>query len=341
MKLATLKDGSRDGRLAVVSRDLTRYTDASFLIPTLQAALDDWRRMSPHLAALAESLEIGAVPAARFHEHDALSPLPRAYQWADGSAYVNHVELVRKARKVELPASFWTDPLIYQGGSDAFLAPRDPILMADEAWGIDMEGEIAVIVDDVPAGAGVDEAREAIRLVMLANDVSLRNLMPQELGKGFGFYQSKPSSAFSPVAVTPDELGEAWDGGKLHLPLCVDLNGKPFGRANAGVDMVFDFPALIAHAARTRPLCAGSIIGSGTVSNRLDGGPGKSVAHGGVGYSCIAEIRVIETIATGAPVTPFMRFGDTVRIEMKDRAGHSIFGAIEQTVAQRGREANA
>jgi fumarylacetoacetate (FAA) hydrolase len=273
MKLATLKNGTRDGKLVLVSRDLTRFTDASFLAPTLQAALDDWRRIAPHLEALAESLEHGAVPTDRFHEHDAMSPLPRAYQWADGSAYVNHVELVRKARNAEMPDTFWTDPLMYQGGSDAFLGPRDPIVMADEAYGIDMEGEIAVIVDDVPMGASVDQAREAIRLVMLVNDVSLRGLIPAELGKGFGFFQSKPSSAFSPVAVTPDELGDAWDGGKLALPLMVDYNGKPFGRANAGIDMTFDFPTLIAHAAKTRPLCAGSIIGSGTVSNKLDGRP--------------------------------------------------------------------
>jgi fumarylacetoacetate (FAA) hydrolase len=332
MKLATLKNGTRDGKLVLVSRDLTRMTDATFLAPTLQAALDDWRRIAPHLEALAESLEHGAVPAERFHEHDAMSPLPRAYQWADGSAYVNHVELVRKARNAEMPETFWTDPLMYQGGSDAFLGPRDPIVMADEAYGIDMEGEIAVIVDDVPMGASLDQAREAIRLVMLVNDVSLRGLIPAELGKGFGFFQSKPSSAFSPVAVTTDELGDAWDGGKLSLPLMVDYNGKPFGRADAGIDMTFDFPTLIAHAAKTRPLTAGSIIGSGTVSNKLDGGPGKPVDAGGVGYSCIAEIRTIETIETGKAKTPFMRFGDTVRIEMKDKAGHSIFGAIEQVV---------
>ncbi|WP_336055962.1 fumarylacetoacetate hydrolase family protein [Nitratireductor sp. CH_MIT9313-5] len=335
MKLASLKDGTRDGRLVVVSRDLTRYTDASFLARTMQAALDDWARVSPHLEALAESLEHGAVPAERFHEHDAMSPLPRAYQWADGSAYVNHVELVRKARGAEMPQSFWEDPLMYQGGSDSFLAPRDPIRMADETWGIDMEGEVAVITDDVPIGATPEEARNAIRLVMLVNDVSLRGLIPGELAKGFGFFQSKPSSAFSPVAVTPDELGEAWDGGKLHLPLCVDLNGKPFGRANAGDDMTFDFPTLIAHAAKTRPLCAGSIIGSGTVSNKLDGGPGKRIEEGGVGYSCIAEIRMIETIEADKPQTPFLQFGDTVRIEMRDNEGHSIFGAIEQVVEPR------
>ena len=239
---------------------------------------------------------------------------------------------MRKARGAEMPASFWTDPLMYQGGSDSFLSPRAPIVMADEAWGIDMEGEVAVIVDDVPMGADVDTARAAIRLVMLVNDVSLRGLIPAELGKGFGFFQSKPSSAFSPVAVTPDELGDAWDGGKVSLPLCVDLNGEPFGRADAGVDMTFDFPQLVAHAAKTRPLAAGSIVGSGTVSNKLDGGPGKPVSAGGAGYSCIAEIRMIETIVGGKPTTPFMRFGDTVRIEMKDARGRSIFGAIEQTV---------
>ena len=332
MKLATLRNGTRDGRLVVVSRDLTRYTDASFLVPTLQAALDNWERIAPHLAALSESLEHGAVPSSRFHEHDAHSPLPRAYQWADGSAYVNHVELVRKARGAEMPESFWTDPLMYQGGSDSFLAPRDPIRVADEGWGIDMEGEVAVITGDVAAGATPKQAREAVRLIMLVNDVSLRGLVPAELAKGFGFFQSKPSSAFSPVAVTPDELGDAWDGGKVHLPLAVDLNGKPFGRANAGIDMTFDFPTLIAHAAKTRPLAAGTIIGSGTVSNKLDGGPGKPVGEGGVGYSCIAELRTIETIARGEPKTPFLRFGDTVRIEMKNKAGHSIFGAIEQTV---------
>jgi len=332
MKLASLRNGARDGRLAVVSDDMTRCTDAGAIAPTLQAALDDWPRAAPQLAALAESLEHGAVPFERFHEHDALSPLPRAYQWADGSAYVNHVELVRKARGAEMPPSFWTDPLMYQGGSDAFLAPRAPIRMADEDWGIDFEAEVAVVTGDVPMGADEVEAREAIRLVMLVNDVSLRALIPGELGKGFGFFQSKPSSVFSPVAVTPDALGEAWDGDRLHLELRVDLNHAPFGRANAGVDMTFGFPALIAHAARTRPLAAGTIIGSGTVSNRLDGGPGRPIGEGGAGYSCIAEIRMVETIERGEPETPFLRFGDTVRIEMKDRKGRSIFGAIEQKV---------
>ncbi|AUX78403.1 fumarylacetoacetate hydrolase family protein [Sinorhizobium fredii] len=332
MKLATLKDSTRDGKLVVVSKDLTRCSEVGHIARTLQAALDDWGHASPRLARVAEGLENGSQPFMRFHEHEVASPLPRAYQWADGSAYVNHVELVRKARNAELPASFWTDPLMYQGGSDSFLAPRDPIRMADEAYGIDMEAEVAVIVDDVPMGATPDQAREAIRLVMLVNDVSLRGLIPGELAKGFGFFQSKPSSAFSPVAVSPDELGDAWDGGKVHLPLLVSLNGQPFGRANAGRDMTFDFGELIAHAAKTRPLVAGSIIGSGTVSNKLDGEPGKSIADGGDGYSCIAEIRMIETIETGSPRTPFMRFGDSVRIEMKDQSGRSIFGAIEQAV---------
>ncbi len=332
MKLATLKDSTRDGRLVVVSRDLTRCSEVGHIARTLQAALDDWAHAGPRLARVAEGIETGSQPTMRFHEHEAASPLPRAYQWADGSAYVNHVELVRKARNAEMPASFWSDPLMYQGGSDSFLGPRDPIVVADEAYGIDMEGEIAVIVDDVAMGASVEEARAAIRLVMLVNDVSLRGLIPAELAKGFGFFQSKPSSAFSPVAVSPDELGEAWKDGKLHLPLLVSLNGKPFGRADAGVDMTFDFGQLVAHAARTRPLVAGSIIGSGTVSNKLDGGPGKPVSEGGRGYSCIAELRMIETIATGTARTPFMKFGDTVRIEMKDQTGHSIFGAIEQTV---------
>ncbi|MEJ8473222.1 fumarylacetoacetate hydrolase family protein [Roseibium algae] len=332
MKLASLKDGSRDGKLVIVNDSLTRCTEAVHIAPTLQAALDNWHKVAPKLEVLAESLFHDAVPSLRFHEHDAMSPLPRAYQWADGSAYVNHVELVRKARNAEMPATFWTDPLMYQGGSDNFLAPRDPIRMADEAYGIDMEGEIAVIVGDLPMGANLDQARDAIRLVMLVNDVSLRGLIPAELGKGFGFFQSKPSSAFSPVAVTPDALGDVWDGGKLSLPLRVDYNGKAFGRAEAGIDMTFDFPTLIAHAAKTRALSAGTIIGSGTVSNKLEGGPGKPVTDGGVGYSCIAEIRMIETIKDGTAKTPFMKFGDTVRIEMMDKAGHSIFGAIEQVV---------
>jgi fumarylacetoacetate (FAA) hydrolase len=332
MKLASLKHG-RDGRLVVVSNDLTRASDAFIVVPTLQAALDDWGRYGPRLADLAEQVELGSVPSFRFHEHDCASPLPRAYQWADGSAYVNHVELVRKARGAEMPASFWTDPLMYQGGSDSFLGPREPIAMTTEAWGIDFEGEVAVILGDVPMGASRDEAAAAIRLVMIVNDVSLRNLIPGELAKGFGFLQGKPSSAFSPVAVTPDELGEAWDGAKLSLPLLSTVNGRVFGCPNAGDDMTFDFPALICHAAKTRPLAAGSIVGSGTVSNKdPDGGPGRPVGEGGRGYACLAEMRTVETIRHGKPTTEFLRFGDTVRIEMKDKAGRSIFGAIEQEV---------
>jgi len=338
MKLASLNQG-RDGRLVVVSRDLTRATDAFFIVPTLQQALDHWEKVEPQLCDLGEQLEHGSVPSFRFHEHDCASPLPRAYQWADGSAYVNHVELVRKARGAEMPASFWTDPLMYQGGSDSFVGPRDPILAISEAHGIDFEAEIAVITGDVPMGATREEAATAIRLVVLVNDVSLRNLIPGELAKGFGFFQSKPSSAFSPAAITPDELGDAWDGGKLHLPLLSTLNGEPFGRPNAGVDMTFDFPTLIAHAAKTRPLGAGTIIGSGTVSNKdKDGGPGKPIAEGGLGYSCIAEQRTVETLRSGEARTHFMRFGDIVRIEMKDKTGHSIFGAIEQEVAAYRRE---
>lgn len=333
MKLATLKDGTRDGRLVVVSHDLTQCTSAALVARTLQAALDDWRHAGPKLEELAEALSHGAVPTERFHEREAMSPLPRAYQWADGSAYVNHVELVRKARGAEMPASFWTDPLMYQGGSDSFLAPRDPVPMADEAWGIDFEGEIAAIVDDVPMGASREVALSKIRLLMLVNDVSLRNLIPGELGKGFGFFQSKPSSAFSPVAVTPDELGPAWVDGKVRLPLLSSINKELFGKPNAGADMTFDFGTLIAHAAKTRPLAAGSIIGSGTVSNKdPEGGPGRPVSEGGLGYACIAEMRTIETIRAGKPATPFLKFGDVVRIEMKDGSGRSIFGAIEQKI---------
>ncbi|MDO1559224.1 fumarylacetoacetate hydrolase family protein [Brevundimonas sp. 2R-24] len=334
MKLASLKSG-RDGRLVVVSDDLHWYTDAFLIAPTLQAALDDWERCGPELRALAESLEHDAVPRGRFHERQAAAPLPRAYQWADGSAYVNHVELVRKARGAEMPESFWTDPLMYQGGSDGMLGPRDPIPLADEAWGCDLEAEIVVVTGDVPQGVSPEEARGHIQLVGLVNDVSLRNLIPAELGKGFGFVQSKPSSALSPVFVTPDALGDAWKDGKLHGALLVEVNGQDFGRADAGVDMTFDFGVLIAHLAKTRPLGAGSIIGSGTVSNRdADGGPGRPVAEGGLGYSCIAEVRMVETILRGKPETPFLKWGDQVRIEMKDARGRSIFGAIEQTVAK-------
>ncbi|MGY6567618.1 MAG: fumarylacetoacetate hydrolase family protein [Salinarimonas sp.] len=336
MKIASLKHG-RDGRLVVVSQDLTRATEADTIAPTLQAALDDWERVAPHLHDLAEQLEHGAVPSFRFHEHDCAAPLPRAYQWADGSAYVNHVDLVRRARGAAMPESFWSDPLMYQGGSDGFLGPRDPIRLADEAWGIDFEGEIAVVTGDVPMGAGREECAAAIRLVMLVNDVSLRNLIPGEISKGFGFFHAKPASAFSPVAVTPDSLGAAWDGGRLNLPLVSLLNGQLFGKPDAGTDMTFDFPTLIVHAARTRALGAGTIIGSGTVSNRdPDGGPGLPVTEGGLGYSCIAEQRTVETLRHGEARTPFMRFGDTVRIEMKDAKAHSIFGAIEQVVERAG-----
>ncbi|MEQ9506066.1 MAG: fumarylacetoacetate hydrolase family protein [Hyphomonas sp.] len=333
MKLATLKNGARDGRLVVVSKDLTKCTDAARIVSTLQGALDNWSVYGPQLAMLAEQVELGSVPTFRFHEHDCESPLPRAYQWADGSAYINHVELVRAARGDKVPESFYYDPLMYQGGSDGFLGPRDPIPLVDPEWGCDMEGEIAVITDDVPMGVGEEEAGHHIKLIMLCNDVSLRGLIPGELAKGFGFFQSKPASAFSPVAVTPDELGPNWQDSLVHLPLRVDYNGAPFGRANAAVDATFSLARLVVHAAKSRALSAGTIIGSGTVSNKgADGGPGKPVAEGGLGYSCIAEIRMIETIATGKAKTPFMKPGDIVRIEMQDGAGHSIFGAIEQTV---------
>ena len=335
MKLATLNDGTRDGKLVVVSKDLTRYCAADNIAPTLQAALDDWEAIAPKLQALYTDVEHEAVPCERFHEREAHSPLPRAYQWADGSAYINHVELVRKARDAEVPESFYHDPLMYQGGSDKFLPPRADIPLGDPAWGCDMEGEIAVITDDVPMGVSKEEAADHIKLLMLVNDVSLRGLIPAELGKGFGFFQSKPSSAFSPVAVTPDELGDAWKDSVIHLPLMVDYNGEPFGRAEAGEDATFSLAELVAHAAKTRDLGAGAIIGSGTVSNKgEDGGPGKPVSEGGRGYSCIAEIRMIETIYDGEAKTRFMRAGDTVRVEMKDREGHSIFGAIEQKVVE-------
>ena len=332
MKLASLKHG-RDGRLVVVSDDLNWFTDAFLIAPTLQAALDDWERCEPQLRALAESLEHEAVPRGRFHERDAAAPLPRAYQWADGSAYVNHVALVRQARGAEMPESFWTDPLMYQGGSDSMLGARDAIPLKDEAWGCDLEAEIVVVTGDVPQGVTREEALKHIRLIGLVNDVSLRNLIPGELAKGFGFVQSKPASALSPVFVTPHALGDRWKDGKLHGELTVTLNGQPFGKADAGVDMTFDFGTLIAHLAKTRTLVAGSIIGSGTVSNRdADGGPGKPVSDGGLGYSCIAEVRTVETILRGKAETPFLKHGDTVRIEMLDEKHHSIFGTIEQVV---------
>jgi len=321
MKLASLK-GGRDGSLVVVSRDLKRLIAVPAIATTLQAALDNWQDTAPQLQRVYDELNRQggeALDTARLH-----SPLPRAFQWADGSAYVTHVELVRKARGAEMPPSFWTDPLMYQGGSDSFVGPADPILAADEAWGIDFEGEVAVITDDVPMGTDASHAGRHIKLLMLVNDVSLRNLIPAELAKNFGFFQSKPASSFSPVAVTSDELGEVWRDSKLHLPLHVWLNGKEFGAPNAGVDMTFSFAQLIAHAAKTRALCAGTIVGSGTVSNK----------QGNVGSCCIAERRSLEQIEKGAPVTPFMKFGDQVRIEMFDRQGQSIFGAIDQKVVR-------
>lgn len=333
MKLATLKQGGRDGTLVVVNRALTHCRAVPAIARTLQAALDDWAVCEPQLRQVYEALNSGAFTNPDVFDAAAChSPLPRAYQWADGSAYVNHVELVRRARGAALPPEFWTDPLMYQGGSDAFVGPCDPVCALSEDWGIDLEAEVAVITGDVAMGADVAQAARAVRLVMLVNDVSLRHLIPAELAKGFGFFQSKPASSFSPVAVTPDELGDDWRDSRVHRPLTVHLNGALFGQPDAGSDMVFNFTQLIAHAAKTRALGAGSIIGSGTVSNKQGGLQGSSIANGGVGYCCIAEVRMYETIETGQPRTPFMRFGDRLRIEMLDRAGASIFGAIAQTV---------
>ena len=347
MKLATLRDGTRDGALAVVARDLTRAVRAESVVAglrTLQQLLDDWdatslkvQRIYAELNEAVEGAREAPFETVDFDPTRCAAPLPRAYQWADGSAYVNHVELVRRARGADMPASFWTEPLMYQGGSDAFLGPCEAIELADEAWGIDLEGEVAAVTDDVAMGASVEAAGERICLLMLANDVSLRNLIPAELAKGFGFFHGKPSTAFSPVAVTPDELGPAWRNGKVHLPLLASLNGRLLGRPNAGVDMTFSFPQLIAHAAKTRRLGAGTIVGSGTVSNKLDDGPGKPVEEGGAGYTCLAELRTVETLVEGKPSTPFLKFGDRVRIEMLDEGGHSIFGAIEQEVVRYAR----
>ncbi len=332
MKLASLKAG-RDGRLVVVSRDLARAADASPIARTLQSALDDWATAEAKLESLQTALEQGLAPSFPFLPQACAAPLPRAYQWADGSSYVNHVELVRKARGAQMPASFWTDPLMYQGGSDGFLGPCDPIPLLDEAQGLDLEAEVAVVTDDVPIAVNPFSARTHIKLLMLVNDVSLRELIPAEVAKGFGFFQSKPASAFSPVAVTPDELGDAWREARLCLPLRSYVNGAPLGRPDAGRDMTFDFGRLIAHAAFTRALGAGTIVGSGTVSNRgPDGGPGRTISQGGVGYSCLAEQRVVETLIEGSPRTRFLASGDVVRIEMVDEAGRSIFGAIEQRV---------
>lgn len=335
MKLATLKAGGRDGTLVVVSSDLSRCIDAPHVANTMQEALDNWQGVAPELKLYADRLNEDPTFGEPFDETACHSPLPRAYHWVDGSAYVNHVELVRKARGAEMPPSFWTDPLVYQGGSDDFTPPHDPVICPDESWGIDLEGEIAVITDDVPMGTTPEKAASHIKLIMLANDVSLRNLIPAELAKGFGFYQSKPATSFSPVAVTPDELGAAWQDCKVHLPLFSYINGQLFGRPNAGRDMTFSFADLIAHVTKTRRLGAGAIIGSGTVSNKSeDSGPGKPVTEGGVGYSCLAEVRTIETIATGKPSTPFLRHGDRVRLEMIDNNGRSVFGAIDQEIAK-------
>ncbi|NGY04948.1 fumarylacetoacetate hydrolase family protein [Solimonas terrae] len=335
MKLATLKDGTRDGALVVVSRDLGRCIKVPQLARNLQGALDRWRHVAPGLAEISDALNLGSLDAEAqaFDAGQCHSPLPRAYQWADGSAYVNHVELVRKARGAEMPASFWTDPLMYQGGSDSFLDPCGDIVAVSEEHGIDFEAEIAVITDDVPMAVSSEIAGDHIRLLLLVNDVSLRNLIPNELAKGFGFFQAKPSSAFSPCAITPDELGDAWQSARVHRPLLSFVNGEAFGKPDAGVDMTFDFGQLVAHAARTRPLVAGSIIGSGTVSNRgADGGPGKAIRDGGLGYSCLAEMRTVETIVDGKPRSPFLKFGDRVRIEMRDAGNQSLFGAIDQIV---------
>lgn len=334
MKLATLKNGTRDGVLVVVSTDLTQCTAVGHIAPNLQSALDNWLESGPRLAKVAEMLKIGAEPVQRFHENRAMSPLPRAYQWADGAAYLHPEKLASKILGTTMPEHFLSEPLIHQGGSDCFLSPRDPILVDDDNYNIDMEGEIAVIVDDVAMGATRQEAVSAIRLIMLVNDISLRAFVPHEISKGAGFFQSKPSSSFSPVAVTPDELGAAWCDGKVHLPLRVDYNGAPFGRAEAGEDMRFDFGQLIAHAAKTRGLSAGTIIGSGAVSNKGEDGLSRPIDRGGVGYSSIQEMRMIETLSEGQAKTEFMKFGDRVRIEMLDDHGKSIFGAIEQTISK-------
>jgi fumarylacetoacetate (FAA) hydrolase len=326
VKLATLKRGGRDGRLALVSRDLTRCVLVPGAAPTLQAALDDWSTVAPRLAERAVWLEMNTAHAEvmPFDPTQCAAPLPRAYHWVDGSAYVNHVELVRKARGAEMPASFWTDPLVYQGGSDDLLGARDDVAFVDESWGIDLEAEIAVITDDVPSGTTPDAAGSHIKLLALVNDWSLRALIPGELAKGFGFYQSKPSSSFSPVVVTPDELGAAWRDSRLHLPLLSRINGKDFGRPQAGVDMTFNFAQLIAHVTRTRRLGAGAIVGSGTVSNY----------DRSLGSSCLAEKRTLEQLELGSPNTSFLKFGDRVSIEMLDEQGRNIFGTLDNRVVR-------
>ncbi|MGP9535748.1 MULTISPECIES: fumarylacetoacetate hydrolase family protein [unclassified Halomonas] len=335
MKLATLNNG-RDGELLVVSRDLESAVSASDIAATLQQAVENWDAVSPKLEQRYSAINDGQADGAFTLDQRKLhSPLPRSYHWADGSAYLNHVQLVRQARGAEMPETFWTDPLMYQGGGDRFLTPTEDIEAVSEEHGIDFEGEIAVITDDVPMAVTPEQAAGHIKLLMLVNDVSLRGLIPGELAKGFGFFQAKPASSFSPICVTPDELGDAWRDGKVHLPLTVHLNGEKFGEPEAGPDMVFSFPQLVAHAAKTRYLGAGAVIGSGTVSNPdADGGPGKPVKDGGVGYSCLAEVRMVEKILHNEIKTPFMRFGDRVRIEMFDREGKSIFGTIDQQVVK-------
>lgn len=335
MKLASLNKG-RDGELIVVSRDLKRAVKVPQIAATLQQAIEQWETLAPQLQHVYDALNGGQaenafdLDMAKLH-----SPLPRAYHWADGSAYLNHVQLVRQARNAEMPETFWTDPLMYQGGSDRFIAPTEDIEAVSESHGIDFEGEIAVITDDVPMAVTPEQAAGHIKLIMLVNDVSLRGLIPGELAKGFGFYQAKPASSFSPICVTPDELGDTWKEGRVHLPLTVHLNGEKFGEPEAGPDMIFGFPELVAHAAKTRYLGAGTVIGSGTVSNPdAEGGPGKPVSDGGVGYSCLAEVRMVEQILHGQAKTSFMRFGDRVRIEMFDHDGQSIFGAIDQQVVE-------
>lgn len=333
MKLATLKRGSRDGTLVVVNRAMTHCRAVPSIAHTLQMAIDAWADCEPQLRRVYEELNSRTLVGEEvFDAKQCHSPLPRAYQWADGSAYVNHVELVRRARGAELPPEFWTDPLMYQGGSDSFSGPRDPVYALSEDWGIDLEAEVAVITGDVKMGANAEQCAPAVRLLMLVNDVSLRNLIPAELAKGFGFLQSKPASAFSPVAITPDELGSDWQDGRVHRPLTVHINGNLFGKPDAGSDMVFNFPQLVSHLSKTREVKSGSIIGSGTVSNKQGGLHGSSVANGGVGYCCLAEVRMYETIETGKPQTSYLKFGDKVRIEMFDREGQSLFGAIEQYV---------
>ncbi|MBO9882685.1 fumarylacetoacetate hydrolase family protein [Xanthomonas sp. D-109] len=325
MKLGSLKEGGRDGTLIVVSRDLTRAVRATGIAPTLQRALEDWSNLAPRLNALSESLNDGSADGQFDLDMAALAaPLPRAYEFLDGSAYLPHVERVRRARGAEVPESFYTDPLMYQAVSAGFYGPRDAVKVVSEDYGIDLEAEIVVVTDDVPMAVTPAQAAAHIQLIGLVNDVSLRNLIPPELAKGFGFVQSKPRSALSPVFVTPDELGEAWQGNKVHLPLLTHINGAWFGAPEAGEDMQFDFAQLVAHAAKTRPLAAGAVIGSGTIAN-------QDTARGA---SCFAEQRTVETLRDGKPSTPYMSFGDVVRIEMLDRDGVSIFGAIEQRIEQ-------